>query len=158
RHPGHRWLGAVRVRALREGQPMTRATWGVALSAMLMVGCTLDVVGPPGPPGPLGPTGDKGPVGPAGSRGAPGPDGNAGLPGPPGRDGQQGRQGLAGPQGPPGPPGTANVSRHHWESQTSVSLPPSVPWYSVTASCGVGRPLSGGGFVTTSSLVKPVIS
>lgn len=107
--------------------------------------------GPQGPQGATGPQGPKGDTGATGATGAQGPKGDTGAVGPQGPKGDagpagpQGPQGDTGPQGPQGPQGPAGVANTFLQS--AMITPSSTDGtQSVTAECGAGAVLTGGGF------------
>jgi hypothetical protein len=123
---------------------------------------TIGAVGPEGPPGPQGLKGDRGdsgaigPPGPPGLQGSQGPQGLSGGQGPPGLQGEQGLQGLngdKGDKGDKGDPGAQGLSGPQatieWEirSNNKGGLDQDNPnEYVVTAKCGDGYRVTGGGF------------
>jgi hypothetical protein len=102
------------------------------------------LIGPPGPPGPSGVTGPQGPQGLPGVQGLPGLQGEQGLQGLKGDKGDKGDIGDPGPQGLSGPPGIIE-----WEirSNNKGGFDQYNPnEYIVTAKCGDGYGVTGGGF------------
>ena len=83
---------------------------GIALFALLIVGCEQ---------GPIGPQGNTGATGVTGTQGEVGPQGNTGSTG---AQGPQGEVGPQGPQGEKGDPGTpSNISREELAMQSDYS-------------------------------------
>ncbi|MFE5209523.1 hypothetical protein [Streptomyces sp. NPDC056600] len=115
--------------------------------------------GPQGEPGPSGPQGEAGPSGPQGPAGVAGPAGPEGAAGPAGPEGPQGAEGPAGPEGPQGetgeqgPPGEVSETTSPSASDT---LDPGET-ATITAFCGDGTTVTGGGYVTESAASPPLV-
>ena len=99
-------------------------------------------IGPQGPAGEAGlqgPPGQQGADGERGATGNPGPQGPTGEPGPPGTIGPPGPAGESGPQGPTGTAEFSSINGYAYNSQPSLSLPPSdrIPFDTQTINNGV---------------------
>jgi hypothetical protein len=97
-----------------------------------------------GATGPAGQPGERGAQGSTGARGAQGQSGPDGNPGPVGATGTQGMPGPSGPQGPPGPAGTVSAG-----ISTADSAIDGISVKRVSAQCGLGSAVIGGGWTVT---------
>ena len=105
--------------------------------------------------GPEGPEGPPGPQGPQGEQGSPGPQGPAGPTGPTGAEGPQGLQGEPGPIGPPGPVGPTGPSGVSGYRVVQVDRTFTGTSWTESIACNYGsgeRAISGGFFVSSSSI------